>query len=459
MSKDNVDVIIEDRIFQFFFDKKFQNKKDYKSFKDFTPDLKINFLIELYLYTMDNKKIIYEKEESKLEKNAELIKSNFQKILDKFKLPDYKEFIIDPRINSLGKITFQNEENKPNTIIDSLYSEKINSNFNINNNNNNFISFYTEKNLNKTFYKNDKIIPTTIYSKMNFNFDLIHNNTDNFEKKELYNLEDNYEGKQIFDFPLIKSIKNDIMEQPKITNLSTYKYSNIQNTNKTDINFHSNFFYKDYKNLTNPSMKSNINKSLQFYLNSNITNSSLTYSKNNVLITNDTKIFKKPIKKKGVIINDLVLINQSFSQESKVPFREFNGNDLIDKLFKCPSDKFITLDSIEAAKIGQIILEYMRNEKELKIVLDDLKNEIEKLNILYNEEKNKKNDTEKELNLLKTNYENKKNLIGNYIDSITKKLEVTKEEFNEIEKNYICIDEKTKQEILNEINQNLEMIN
>ena len=101
----------------------------------------------------------------------------------------------------------------------------------------------------------------------------------------------------------------------------------------------------------------------------------------------------------------------------------------------------------------------MRNEKELKIILDDLKNEIEKLNILYNEEKNKKNDTEKELNLLKTNYENKKNLIGNYIDSITKKLEVTKEEFNEIEKNYICIDEKTKQEILNEINQNLEMIN
>ena len=458
MSKDNIDIIMEDRIFKFFFNKKYQNNKDYKSFKDLSSDLKIDFLIELYLYTMDNNKIIYEKEESKLEKNAELIKSNFQKILEKFKLPDYKEFIIDPRINSLGKITFQNDENKHNAIIDSPYTEKINSNLNYNNNNN-FTSFYTEKNFNKTFSRNDKIIPITIYSKTNFNLDLINQNTDNFEKKDLYNLEDNFEAKQTYDFPLFKSTKNDIMQQPNLKNISFNKFSNIYITNKSDINFHSNFFLKDYKTLTNPSMKSNINKSLQFYLNNNLTNSSLTYSKNNILINNDTTIFKKPIKKRGVIINDLVLINQSFSQDSKVPFREFNENDLIDRLFKCPSDKFITLDSIEAAKIGQIILEYMRNEKELKIILDDLKNEIEKLNILYNEEKNKKNDTEKELNLLKTNYENKKNLIGNYIDSLTKKLEVTKEEFNEIEKNYICIDEKTKQEILNEINQNLEMIN
>ena len=458
MSKDNIDIIMEDRIFKFFFNKKYQNNKDYKSFKDLSSDLKIDFLIELYLYTMDNNKIIYEKEESKLEKNAELIKANFQKILEKYKLPDYKEFIIDPTINSLGKITFQNDENKPNTIIDSPYSEKIKSNVNFNNNNN-FTSFYTEKNLNKTFNRSDKIIPTTIYSKINFNLDLINKNTDNFEKKDLYNLEDNYDAKQTFDFPLIKSSKNDIMDQPKVKKISSIQFSNTQIINQTDNIFSSNVVIRDYKTLTNPSMKSNINKSLQFYINNNLTNTSLTYSKNNVLINDDTTIFKKPIKKRGVIINDLVLINQSFSQDSKVPFREFNESDLIDRLFKCPSDKFITLNSIEAAKIGQIILEYMRNEKELKIILDDLKNEIEKLNILYNEEKNKKDDTEKELNILKINYENKKNLIGNYIDSLTEKLEVTKEEFNKIENNYICIDEKTKQEILNEINQNLEMIN
>ncbi len=249
------------------------------------------------------------------------------------------------------------------------------------------------------------------------------------------------------------------MDQPKVKKISSIQFSNTQILNQTDNIFSSNVVIRDYKTLTNPSIKSNINKSLQFYINNNLTNTSLTYSKNNVLINDDTTIFKKPIKKRGVIINDLVLINQSFSQDSKVPFREFNESDLIDRLFKCPSDKFITLNSIEAAKIGQIILEYMRNEKELKIILDDLKNEIEKLNILYNEEKNKKDDTEKKLNKLKINYENKKNLIGNYIDSLTEKLEVTKEEFNKIENNYICIDEKTKQEILNEINQNLEMIN
>ena len=43
----------------------------------------------------------------------------------------------------------------------------------------------------------------------------------------------------------------------------------------------------------------------------------------------------------------------------------------------------------------------MRSEKELKIISEHLKNEIEKLNILYNEQKNKQKNTEKELNELK----------------------------------------------------------
>ena len=102
----------------------------------------------------------------------------------------------------------------------------------------------------------------------------------------------------------------------------------------------------------------------------------------------------------------------------------------------------------------------MRSEKELKIISEDLKNEIEKLNILYNEEKNKQKNTEKELNELKIKYENKKNMIEKYIDNLSERLEITKEEFNEIENNNnFYLDEKTKQEILNEINQNLEMIN
>ena len=59
----------------------------------------------------------------------------------------------------------------------------------------------------------------------------------------------------------------------------------------------------------------------------------------NIIINPDMKIFKKPNKKKGILINDLILINESISQNSKIPFREFNGKDLVDRLFKCPNDR------------------------------------------------------------------------------------------------------------------------
>ena len=463
--KDNIDKLIEDKIFQYFFHKTYKDKKDYKIFKEFKPDIKIDFLIELYLFTTENKKLILQEEEKEFEKNTEMIKLNFQKILDKYKLPDYKEFIIDPRIDSKGRITFQKEEKKlnQNYKLCKTYSEGIYNNINMNNNNN-YTSFekYNDQNDIETFNKRDTTFPKTIYSKINFDLNTLIINTENFKTNNIYNLEENYEAKYKFDFPNIKSVKNNIIENPKKKNLSSSsKFLNIQSTNKSEIDFRSNFFYKDYKYLSNPSMKSNINKSLQFYINSNnISNSSLTYSKNNIIINPDMKIFKKPNKKKGILINDLILINESISQNSKIPFREFNGKDLVDRLFKCPNDKFITLDYFEASKIAQIILEYMRSEKELKIISEDLKNEIKKLNILYNEEKNKQKNTEKELNELKIKYENKKNMIEKYIDNLSERLEITKEEFNEIENNNnFYLDEKTKQEILNEINQNLEMIN
>ena len=88
--KDNIDKLIEDKIFQYFFHKTYKDKKDYKIFKEFKPDIKIDFLIELYLFTTENKKLILQEEEKEFEKNTEMIKLNFQKILDKYKLPDYK---------------------------------------------------------------------------------------------------------------------------------------------------------------------------------------------------------------------------------------------------------------------------------------------------------------------------------------------------------------------------------
>ena len=57
---------------------------------------------------------------------------------------------------------------------------------------------------------------------------------------------------------------------------------------------------------------------------------------------------------------------------------------------------------------------------------------------------------------IKNNYEIKKNLMQKYIEGITEKIDNTKEEFDEINNNFLFSDENLKNEILNEINNKLE---
>ena len=186
--------------------------------------------------------------------------------------------------------------------------------------------------------------------------------------------------------------------------------------------------------------------------------------KKGIYVGDNEKTFHKTFqKKKGIVLNDMVLINQSISDESKFQLKSFNKSDLVDRLFQCPANKYITLDSVEAAKIGNVIIELMRSENEMEKAIEENKGELERLLTQLNEQRNKTYDTELQLNSLKKEFENKKLIVDKYIDNLNEKIENAKGIFDINNKDIISddnyeIDDKTHDEILNQINTNLQFL-
>ena len=80
-----------------------------------------------------------------------------------------------------------------------------------------------------------------------------------------------------------------------------------------------------------------------------------------------------------------------------------------------------------------------------------------------NEQRNKTYDTELQLNSLKKEFENKKLIVDKYIDNLNEKIENAKGIFDINNKDIISddnyeIDDKTHDEILNQINTNLQFL-
>ena len=421
-NNNNFDKLLKDKIFQYYYNKIY-NDTNYSNFHKFSYEKKSIFLCDLFLFFNSNKNnkkinIINEDQNNQL-------KTEFKKILNKYSLPIYSN---DSFINN----------NNNNNFINNIEIELNNNNNNkkFQNSNNKILSrndeFNTKNSLKNRIYS---------YSKLNFDFDSTSKNLiSNFNTfKENENFDNNfYESKQIVNFPIFKSKKNDIDDSEKF-------YKNLDKKTK-------NFYYLNYKS-TNNKNKNVFDLSI---FNNNIFSKRKFYSNFN----NESKFFYSKISnnnnKNKILINDFILINQSINQESKISFREFNKEDLIERLFKCPNEKFITLNSKEAKKIGNLIIEFMRKEKEYeKIIEENNKKNKENINKI-NEFSIKNNQLENQINKLKNNYEIKKNLMQKYIEGITEKIDNTKEEFDEINNNFLFSDENLKNEILNEINNKLE---
>ena len=460
-----MDKMINDKIFQYFYKKTFNNSRDYFSFKLLSSESQISFLIKLFLFVSSNTSstsshnITFENKDQSPNSIAdtalaESIKSKLDEIISKHKLPSIDSYYKFDNEN----YTEQNEEK-------SL--ERHNTNDAIQNN----IS-YNVSEINENDNTSSAIMQITnnhyrtLYAKISYDPELF---------KDTFTIDDNKEKYEMFseisvDYHIqnLISVKNDIVIED-----STNDVNNLKRTIKHPQC--DKFYVQNYKQLSDPNKKCYITKSINQLLSSNKCNmtpfttndeESSFYSvfKKGIYVGDNEKTFHKTFqKKKGVVLNDMVLINQSISDESKFQLKSFNKSDLVDRLFQCPANKYITLDSVEAAKIGNVIIELMRSENEMKKAIEENKGELDRLLNQLNEQKNKTYDTEIQLNSLKKEFENKKLIVDKYIDNLNEKIENAKGIFDINNKDIIDddnyeIDDKTHDEILNQINTNLQFL-
>ena len=431
---------LQDKIFQFYYQKTFGKDSNYLSFKTFNDKDKISFLINLYLFisNYNNKNSL-----------------NDDSILNKL----YNEY------NTEYQISNQISENEEDLFYKDNYN-KIMNDFNqivnkYNNNqeiqftstiplNNDIESSCFEKSNNDTIlninnFPNMKNAGCNAYMKYNYDYNL--NNNDSFDKEII--------SKNSSKQNLKLKIKNIINENNELyKELSDTKYDDIiLKSVKNDINININ--NKPQLKLNSPlcivnnNSYNKVNTILSIQCNKNFSRNNISfftnlsqsfYSSNNtkriieipIIDTEETKNINK-INQSTSLVNldktifkDLILINSTDKQIQKEKLAEFKEGNIVDKLFNCPQNKYISLNCTEANKLAQVIISLMETKNDLENVVEEekKKNDV-RLNRLKMDcdriKNNLKSDYDlkqlnllEELNKIKSEINQKQNELKNY---------------------------------------------
>ena len=443
---------MEDKIFQFYYKKIYGQKSNYLSFKTFSDKNKVSFLINLYLFISNiNSNNNFD--------NIDL----FEKSKEKTEAKNFKENENDPfYTENYNKIMndFQNILNRTKT-------KSNENNFN-KTNNNSFVDaekhrnnelFLTKHKFNKKYEEIKKKLWNSSYIKYNYNYE---------SNKKENNNEDNYfEEKNNSKENIIKSKKNDIditINKPLLKPSSSLCVISISSK-------------RDKLNALN-STKNNekLNEEYKFIGNDNIYNNNLVdkMENNNINSISEREnnlhdkllLFKScPISNENEsLINrddkaleNLILINQTMTEKSRINLEEFKNDNIVEKLIKCPQNKYISLDCNEANKLALVIINLMetKNELENEIQKERKKNEIRlnRLKLDYNREKReiKSNYSKREINLLDT-----LNLLKKEIDDEKQFLSDNFKSYNLWDK--VSIENQKTKQIRNNIIKKLESI-
>ena len=403
---------IKDKIFQFYYKKIYGQKSNYNSFKTFSDKDKVSFLINLYLF-ISNINSNNNCRNSNLDNNIQISKdnsaknSNQQDENDIFYIDNYNK-IMNNFKSILDKYKNESKDINGNKENNSLV-EKYNNNEKLITGNKTVPK--DDKNLfPKKFKKNFRDIP--IYIKYNYNFESKNKNNgdeDNFsleennltEKEKIIISEKNDIDVEI-NKPLLKSGSPlcTININSKINKINALKQSqndeNINEENKIieNKNIESN-------NLINKMEKSTVNKNFISERENNLNDklflckSCPNLNENESSLTNSEKL----------LVKDLILINSTITEKTRMNLEEFKNESVVEKLIKCPQNKFICLDCTEANKLALVIINLMVTKKELE-------NEIE--------EEKKRNEIR--LNRLKSDFNRRKREIKSINDKREKSL-------------------------------------
>ena len=377
--------ILKDKIFQFYFQKIYGKKSNYQSFQTFSDKDKVSFLINLYLFisnigNMNNNNLTNNIENDfNFHLNNEddiFYKDNYNKIMTEYTniLNKYNnEFHSKPLIK-------ENADKKEEKVLE----ENINNKSKVNDTNENIEK---EK---EFLYKN--FVKNSINS-----FD-----TDNyFEEKNIKDEND----------IILNSQKNDIdinIENKKL--LISGKYNSIMNKDsnnkKNNTKNKKNIIENNELELSSSSFdKKNTNKISSKP--SNIINNEKRLNMNQKEKITSLKSGNFTSKNPQIIVEDITLTDKTLTEKSLIHLEEFTNDNIVEKLIKCPQNKYISLNCSEANKIALVIINLMESKNDLESEIEEerKKNEIkfEKLKIDYEKKKNdiKALYNKKEINIIK----------------------------------------------------------
>ena len=160
-------------------------------------------------------------------------------------------------------------------------------------------------------------------------------------------------------------------------------------------------------------------------------------------------------KNSQIIVEDVILTDKTLTEKSLIHLEEFTNDNIVEKLIKCPQNKYISLNCSEANKIALVIINLMESKNDLESEIEEerKKNEIkfEKLKI----------DFEKQKNDIKTLYNKKEINIIKVLGELDKDINEEKIFLDEEEKGYnlwdhITIENQRTKEIRESIMKKLE---
>ena len=429
---------LQDKIFQFYYQKIYGKKSNYLSFKTFADKDKVSFLINLYLFISDinnnKRKNIYgqnnEKDNFFLD-NYNKIMSEYTNILNKYNKKFHSKDIID--------------ENKLN--INNIFLKD----------NNNIES--TNKEENKIF-KNDLSYKEAILNNKSDISPDTNNNVDNNKKQEENKLINNNNKND-----LNSNINNS--QKPNLNKIKIIKQNFQNNIEEDNDNRAENEKNKteniNYKNNLENSSKSydlqNINKSFNQISNINNNNFHIGFNlnnKNNLIKSgNFTSRISPENQNLKLMMKDIALTEKTLTEKSIAQLEEFTNDNIVEKLIKCPQNKNISLNCSEANKIALVLINLMESKNDLETEIEEerKKNEIilEKLKLDFEQ---KKND-------LKSLFNKKENNIKNVLSDLENEINIEKTSLNEEEIgsnlwDHITIENQRTKEIRESIMKKLE---
>jgi len=442
---------LQDKIFQFYYQKIYGKKSNYQTFKTFADKDKVSFLINLYLFMSNinknnnNNSIKNKEKEINYNINNEkdnLYLDNYNKIMSEYKniLNKYnKEFHSKPN-NSINEE--KKEINKINTFKLNSANEQSKDNDNYKKENNEFnINIDTDNYFEEKKEEDKEII---INSKRN-DIDININHRNNFKSGKETNINENMNN----DSNINKNLtKEEYFQKHQQNDNASLKGNNIKNKYNNFKSMNNNI----ENNLLEISSRSGdkINSSMEKNSSSkfNINNIS---PKNKIKSTNSRNLTKKKSPEK----KDIILEDQTITEKSLIHLEEFTNDNIVEKLIKCPQNKYISLNCSEANQIALVIINLMESK-------NDLENEIEeerKNNIIKFDKL--KLDFEKQKKDIKASYDKKKFNVIKVLGELDKEINEEKIFLEEEQKGYnlwdhISIENQRTKEIRENIMKKLE---